>query len=60
MSTAVTKTGGNGVPVMQTIAGLLTMVMEHTDDLKGVVCEQSSPYVASPLPAIQFVSHQDE
>ena len=35
MPTVVAKSGGVGVPVMKTIVDLLTMIMEHTDDLNG-------------------------
>ena len=35
MFTSVAQSGGLGVPVKQTIVGLLTMIMEHKDDLKG-------------------------
>ena len=35
MSNMVAKSGGLGVPVTQTIANLLTTIMEHKDDLKG-------------------------
>ena len=36
MSTSVTPPGGLGVAVMQTIAGLLSVIMEHTGNLKGL------------------------
>ena len=60
MSTSVAPSGGLGVSVMQTIADLLTAIMEHKDNHKASVSQQNAPDVLVSLPTIWVLCHKDE